>query len=297
MYTQDVVPPATVASGRIDGPRRIPRSPTPGCSGSGPAVHSETQATGPGNPPRAPVSIYSVFATLSLTSTRCQLFAGTQLGPLTSTVQRSIAPIDSQLQALSLSGSRGAGTDHPSGFAGARHVQFETSPGRSSRRSVPELQYTLLSAVPPHAPAATGSSANHTGPSMDTSMYVNKFLWSPSPTHFHSSSPLRHDHAIRSRPEKIVWYASEGPPIEVVPVAASLADVGDIYVHKSEQDVQIWLRVENGTWLPVYERCSHPRLKDHVLRLLDNGDPRWVTKETFRTYLGRRKKQSSVHVP
>lgn len=104
--------------------------------------------------------------------------------------------------------------------------------------------------------------------------------------------PTRHEHAIRSRPEKVVWYASEGSPLLVVPVAPTLAEVGDVYVHKSEGEVQVWLRIDDGTWQPVGERHPHPRLKGHVLRLLDNGDPRWVTKDTFRTYLGRRKKQT-----
>lgn len=146
-------------------------------------------------------------------------------------------------------------------------------------RRTPLRHQRILRMKPGPPSTISCTSAKVTGASHDVSL--------------RSRGPLRHEHAIRSRPEKIIWYASEGPPLDAVPVAPTLAEVGDVYVHKSEGDVQVWLRIENGRWLPVSERHPHPRLKDYVLRLLDNGDPRWVTKDTFRTYLGRRKKQSS----
>ncbi|KAH9924808.1 uncharacterized protein B0H18DRAFT_1011323 [Fomitopsis serialis] len=102
--------------------------------------------------------------------------------------------------------------------------------------------------------------------------------------------PHRQEHAIRSRPEKIVWFASIGPPLTAVPMAPTLANAGDLYVNKTDEKVQVWLRDVSGVWLPVAERHPHPTIEGYVLRLLDNGDPRWVTRITFRTYLGRQKR-------
>lgn len=52
----------------------------------------------------------------------------------------------------------------------------------------------------------------------------------------------------------------------------------------------MWLRIEPSEWQAVDEGHTHPRLDGYVLRLLDNAEPRWVTQETWRTYVGRWKK-------
>ncbi|EPS97775.1 hypothetical protein FOMPIDRAFT_1018172 [Fomitopsis schrenkii] len=104
--------------------------------------------------------------------------------------------------------------------------------------------------------------------------------------------PIFFEHAIRSRLEKVRWYSSHGKPLEDVPVPPSLALCGDLYVHRSGTDVAMWLRIdsESPMWQPVDEGRPHPHMDGYVLRLLDNGEPRWVTQETWRTYVGRWKR-------
>lgn len=54
----------------------------------------------------------------------------------------------------------------------------------------------------------------------------------------------------------------------------------------------MWLLVatEPPTWQVVDEGHPHPQLDGYVLRVLDNAEPRWVTQETWRTYVGRWKR-------
>ncbi|KAH9914571.1 uncharacterized protein B0H18DRAFT_125385 [Fomitopsis serialis] len=159
--------------------------------------------------------------------------------------------------------------------SGVRSVHFDVSRSRP-QRSHPPLRYAPMPPAP-SLPAAAGADV------------VSKGTEQPSDASMHMG-PVRHEHAIRSRAEKVVWFASEGPPLTAVALPPTIANVGDVYVHKTLGSVQIWLRAASGTWLPIAEQHPHPIITGYVLRLLENGDPRWVTKETFRTYVGRQKK-------
>lgn len=74
------------------------------------------------------------------------------------------------------------------------------------------------------------------------------------------------------------------------PVAVPSAEVGDLYVHLASDARQAWLHSPSHEWISVEEKHAHPFLWDYLLRFLDNGEPRWVTKESLRTYNGRVKK-------
>ncbi|KAH9931492.1 uncharacterized protein B0H18DRAFT_989616 [Fomitopsis serialis] len=101
-----------------------------------------------------------------------------------------------------------------------------------------------------------------------------------------------HEHAIRSRPEKVRWYPASGPRLVDVPVAPAIASVGDLFINYfGDGQIQVWLRRDPPSWTKVNDSHPHPTIEGYVLRILDNGEPRWVTKETYRTYLGRDKKQ------
>ena len=68
------------------------------------------------------------------------------------------------------------------------------------------------------------------------------------------------------------------------------AVVGSLYVHKTPDGQENWIRVNDGLWESVQAAHPHPFLKGYVLSFLSNGEPRWVTKESLRTYKGREKK-------
>ncbi|KAH9922188.1 uncharacterized protein B0H18DRAFT_1121013 [Fomitopsis serialis] len=104
-------------------------------------------------------------------------------------------------------------------------------------------------------------------------------------------SPLSFEHAIRSRVEKVRWYFSHGAPLEAVPVPPSVAQLSDLYIHRVGTEIQVWIRVAPPAWEQVEEGHPHPNLKGYVLRILETAEPRWVTEDTWRTYVGRWKKQ------
>ncbi|TFY53566.1 hypothetical protein EVJ58_g9384 [Rhodofomes roseus] len=108
-------------------------------------------------------------------------------------------------------------------------------------------------------------------------------------------SDRRREYAIRSRPEKVGWYASEGPLLSAVPMPPEEASLADLYTNIYEDQgwhyLQIWLRVDPPNWVKVEENYPHPYLEDHVLRILDKGEPRWVTKKTYRKYVTCWRKQ------
>ena len=56
--------------------------------------------------------------------------------------------------------------------------------------------------------------------------------------------------------------------------------------------MQLWLRDCSQAWVPVDALHPHPYMPDYVLYILHNHEPRWVTKDTVRTYRGREKKRA-----
>ena len=111
-------------------------------------------------------------------------------------------------------------------------------------------------------------------------------------SHFYSRvvSAKYHEIAIRSTPYKTLWYASASGNRLSTPPPLEDADVGVLYVHKTEAQFQAWIKMSDDTWQRVEESHQHPFLKPYVLSFLANGDPRWVTKASLRTYKGRAKK-------
>lgn len=109
-------------------------------------------------------------------------------------------------------------------------------------------------------------------------------------------SELRREHAIRGRDEKVAWYASKGEWLGEVPIPPAVAQPSDLFVNVIEKDrrVQVFLRVEPPAWKSVEEQHPHPTIKGYVLHLLDNFEPRWVTKVTYRTYMGRWRKSGKL---
>lgn len=106
------------------------------------------------------------------------------------------------------------------------------------------------------------------------------------------SKPLHFEHAIRSRSEKVRWYFSHGVALDEVPVPPTVAQLGDLYIHRFGTELQVWMCAAPPAWEPIKQGHPHPTVKGYVLRILDNAEPRWVTEDTWRTYVGRWKKEA-----
>ncbi|OJT03394.1 hypothetical protein TRAPUB_6011 [Trametes pubescens] len=113
-----------------------------------------------------------------------------------------------------------------------------------------------------------------------------------------STSPLaalhveRHEHGIRCRNEKTVWFSSSGSDLLPTPPALSLACLGDLYVHNcNDGSKQAWISMGPAQWLSVDLGHDHPYLKGYILNFCGNGEPSWVKKDTVRTYNGRKKQR------
>lgn len=104
---------------------------------------------------------------------------------------------------------------------------------------------------------------------------------------------VRHEHAIRSHHEKIVWFASAADAPLQAPLSVPAPRYGDLYVHSVDDgSVQVWLRTDASHWDSIDMFHPHPFLRDHVLHILPSREPRWVTKDTVRTYKARAKKRA-----
>ena len=87
-----------------------------------------------------------------------------------------------------------------------------------------------------------------------------------------------------------MWYSSTGPGYLQSPAPIPDAAIGALYVHKTPDGNKAWIRIRDGLWDTVQTAHPHPFLKGYVLTFLDNGEPRWIRRESLRTYLGREKK-------
>ncbi|KZT71944.1 hypothetical protein DAEQUDRAFT_736433 [Daedalea quercina L-15889] len=93
--------------------------------------------------------------------------------------------------------------------------------------------------------------------------------------------------------QKVAWYMSKGALLASVPIPPAIARLAELYVHvvEGQRKPQVWLRVEPPAWVVIGERHPHPIMEGYVLRLLDNYEPRWVTKKTYGTYVTHWRKQ------
>ncbi|KAI0314494.1 hypothetical protein OF83DRAFT_442866 [Amylostereum chailletii] len=106
----------------------------------------------------------------------------------------------------------------------------------------------------------------------------------------------RFQRKIRSTGLLHVWFSSFGNEAlpHPHPVDGPVVE-GNIYIHKIfASSPQIWMRTKEGLWLPVSVDAPHPLLPSHLLALLPNGDPTWLTRKTVVTYRGRAKQPSTV---
>jgi hypothetical protein len=100
--------------------------------------------------------------------------------------------------------------------------------------------------------------------------------------------PLRREHKIRGLSEFMGWFESSGEEMLKEPPILQRLILGDLFIHITGLSVQMWIW-DDQRWEEVVEGHAHPYLSEHRLRLLNNGEPRWVTRKTVSTYGGRKR--------
>ncbi|KAI9069129.1 hypothetical protein FKP32DRAFT_1671630 [Trametes sanguinea] len=106
-----------------------------------------------------------------------------------------------------------------------------------------------------------------------------------------SPTVVRKSHRIRSTREKTTWYESSGRDLLPSPLLVPLACFGDLYVHTTPDAKQIWLQTADKGWLSIDVYHPHPWLPGYQLHFIANGEPRWVTQDSLRTYQTRLEKR------
>ncbi|KAI6146474.1 hypothetical protein BKA82DRAFT_1005355 [Pisolithus tinctorius] len=106
--------------------------------------------------------------------------------------------------------------------------------------------------------------------------------------------------AIRSRKECVTFYKSNASGSLDFPPSAPEAfeyhpKPADIYVHRDEAHniTQVWIW-SGDQWTKAGVDICHPTLPGYRLKLLDSGEPSWVTRKTMVTDQGRAKRKHQV---
>lgn len=108
---------------------------------------------------------------------------------------------------------------------------------------------------------------------------------------------IRRSHAIRAKREQTVWFESLSKNFLTEPLLVPLAHFGDLYVHSTLDAKQIWLRSAEQQWTKIDTYHPHPWLPGYQLHFIANGEPRWVTQDSLRTYqtrLAKRKRENDA---
>lgn len=83
------------------------------------------------------------------------------------------------------------------------------------------------------------------------------------------------------------WFELEDAASPLKPPSIKGAIPNDLLVNKlGSGEIRIWLWTADGDWRPINIGEQHPLLPTHYL-IINNGKPRWVTRQTVATYACR----------
>ncbi|KAI6036739.1 hypothetical protein PISMIDRAFT_25429 [Pisolithus microcarpus 441] len=161
--------------------------------------------------------------------------------------------------------------------------------------TAPQVALTVRPESPQSTTSPTQSTAN---PSTSLS---GKWLCPlhPPPSALDPQSltlPLKRERrAIRSQKECVHWFRSNGNDnLRSPPDSRSAYDsplqIADLYIHQNNRESvrQIWMWTGHR-WDTVAPDCTHPTMSNYRLRILDKGEPSWVTRKTMVSDQGREK--------
>jgi len=103
--------------------------------------------------------------------------------------------------------------------------------------------------------------------------------------------------AIRSQQACVQWFKSTGNgSLQAPPEGSSSYDtllcLADLYVHQDDRRhiFQVWMW-SGHKWDPIKPTAIHPTLPGYCLKILDKGEPSWVTRKTMVSDQGRAKRR------
>jgi len=110
----------------------------------------------------------------------------------------------------------------------------------------------------------------------------------------------REQRAIRSQKECVCWFKSCGKghllsPPDSWDAYDSPLQIADLYIHQYDYEnvhqIHIWMWTGHS-WDAVQPNCTHPTMPGYRLKILDKGEPSWVTRKTMVSDQGRAKRRS-----
>ncbi len=101
---------------------------------------------------------------------------------------------------------------------------------------------------------------------------------------------------IKGGKGQTVWYKTFGPYTLFHPPASLQATVDEIYIHHDQRTsrVAMWVVDRDGGWITARSGMKQPSDPARRMSIQRNGDPSWVTKETWSVYRSRRKQRPAV---
>jgi len=182
--------------------------------------------------------------------------------------------------------------------------QLTALPAQSSTRPTPSTDLDSSAASTPADVGMATSSAPAGAHRPDT--LSGKWLCPlrPPPLPFDPETltlPLkREQRAIRSQKECVCWFKSCGKgrllsPPDSWDAYDSPLQIADLYIHQYDHEnvhqFHIWMWTGHS-WDVVQPNCTHPTLPGYRLKILDKGEPSWVTRKTMVSDQGRAKRRS-----
>ena len=112
--------------------------------------------------------------------------------------------------------------------------------------------------------------------------------------HFTSTNweQYRDSREIRGGKGQTVWYRTSGRYDVCHPPSSLQAAVDELYIHHDERTSRskIWVLNRSSEWVIVRQGDKQPSNPERRLCFQRNGDPSWVTKETWSVYRSRQRK-------
>ncbi|KAH9856327.1 hypothetical protein C2E23DRAFT_811054 [Lenzites betulinus] len=101
---------------------------------------------------------------------------------------------------------------------------------------------------------------------------------------------------IRGGKGETVWYKTSGRYEVSHPPSSLAATVDTIYIHVDERTgrSKSWVLNSSSIWVSVRAGDKQPSDSERRLNIQRNGDPSWVTKETWTVYRSRRKQRRLI---
>lgn len=89
----------------------------------------------------------------------------------------------------------------------------------------------------------------------------------------------------------IIYQTSSPASLQTPPVVEEDTAPGAVFQHCNTvmKTLQTWIHFGSNDWRLAQEGMAHPTLDDRFLWWRNNGNPSWITSETLRGYVSKRR--------